>query len=324
MHAPQFWHRPSTIGKLLSPLSLLWRSGSTIHTFLNHSPWSSPVPVLCIGNITAGGAGKTPLAIDFIKALIKIGHKPHVLTRGYGGSLKGPIRVNPSNHTVSEVGDEPLLIASTAPTWVAKNRVLGAKQAIKNGASVIVMDDGFQNETIKKTFSILTIDGGYGFGNGQIIPAGPLRETPNKAINRCNAIVLVGDDCHGILDYVGKTRPIYETKIIAHPNPELADKKVLAFSGIGRPSKFFESVRELGYEIVGTYEFPDHHQFRSKEIKFILEQALSLSAIPITTTKDFVRLPPETRPKIKTIKISVEWKNIDDRETIIKRTLGYV
>lgn len=321
MRAPDFWHKPSTAGKLLSPLSVLWRSGTAVQKALASPPWSGPVPILCVGNITAGGAGKTPLTIDFVQALNASGHRPHVLTRGFGGSLIGPVKVNPDVHTVPQVGDEPLLLASKAPTWLARNRVAGAKQAIKNGASIIVMDDGFQNPTIKKSFSILTVDGGYGFGNGQVIPAGPLRETPKTGISRCDAVVLIGEDRHGIVDFIGNTCPIYRTKIMAYPNKELTNQKILAFAGIGRPSKFYESVLELGYELVDTFDFPDHHQFKLDEIKSILKLSSELSAIPVTTTKDYVRIPLEMQPMIKTIEIALEWEHIRERETIISRVL---
>ena len=321
IRAPKFWHKPSTVGKLLSPLSILWRTGTAVQKIFSSPPWSGSVPIICVGNLTAGGAGKTPLTIDFVQALNASGHSPHVLTRGFGGSLIGPVKVNPDIHTVAQVGDEPLLLAAKAPTWLARNRIAGAQQAIKNGASIIIMDDGFQNPTIKKSFSILTVDGGYGFGNGQVIPAGPLRETPKTGLSRCDAVVLMGEDRHGIRDFIGNTCPIYRTKIITYPNKELTNQKVLAFAGIGRPSKFYESVIELGYEVVDTFDFPDHHQFKLDEIKSILKQSSELSAIPVTTTKDYVRLPLEVQPMIKKIEIALEWEHIRDRETIISRVL---
>ncbi len=321
IRAPKFWHKPSIAGKLLSPLSILWRTGTAVQKIFSSPPWSGPVPIICVGNLTAGGAGKTPLTIDFVQALNASGHKPHVLTRGFGGSLIGPVKVNPDIHTVAQVGDEPLLLASKAPTWLARNRVAGAQQAIKNGASIIIMDDGFQNSTIKKSFSILAVDGGYGFGNGQVIPAGPLRETPKAGFSRCDAVVLIGEDQHGIMDFIGNTCPIYRTKIITYPNKELTNQKVIAFAGIGRPSKFYESVIDLGCEIVDTFDFPDHHQFKLDEINSILKQSSELSAIPVTTTKDYVRLPLEVQPMIKQIEIALKWEHILDRETIISRVL---
>jgi len=321
MRAPDFWHTPGMMGKTLSPLSVLWRAGAALRNFGAGRPWTAPVPILCVGNLTAGGAGKTPLAIDLTRALLTKGYKPNLLSRGYGGTLQGPVLVDPSNHRASKVGDEPLLLAGTAPTWVSRDRIEGVKHAIENGANIVVMDDGFQNPAIAKTLSILTIDGGYGFGNGQVIPAGPLREPIAAGLDRCDAIVILGEDQRGIAQQIDNTCPIYRARIVAYPDSALAGQQVVAFAGIARPSKFYSTLLEMGCEIVGTQDFPDHHKFDPDEVIKICDHASQLGAIPVTTEKDYVRLPDEARALIKTIRISLEWEDANAHERLLSKVL---
>ena len=319
MQAPSFWHRPSMTGRLLSPLSIFWHAGTMARRFFAAPPFVASVPVICVGNFTAGGAGKTPLVIDLARALCSSDQKPHLLTRGYGGSLRGPVLVDRQTHVASEVGDEPLLLAATAPTWVSHSRAQGARQATKNGASIILMDDGFQNPTIVKSLSIIAVDGGYGFGNGKVIPAGPLRENVKAGLRRCDAVIIIGDDCHNIERFVASECPVYRTKIVAFPESSNTDKRVIAFAGISRPSKFYETLSDLGYEVVGKFDFSDHHQFKEEEITKIYNCAQKLGATPITTEKDHARLPIEAQAKIKVIKIGIEWEDCDARESILKK-----
>ncbi len=319
MRAPEFWHASSKTGRMLSPLSVLWRAGAALRNCGAGSPWKASVPVLCIGNLTAGGAGKTPLAIDLTRALLVKGYRPNLLSRGYGGTLQGPILVDPNIHSASEVGDEPLLLAETAPTWVSRDRIAGVTQAVKNAANIIVMDDGFQNPTIAKTLSILTIDGGYGFGNGRVIPAGPLRETIASGLARCDAVVIIGEDQRGLTQEIDNACPIYRARIVTYPDPEMAGQKVVAFAGIARPSKFYSTLQELGCEIVGTQDFPDHHKFDPDEVIKICDHAYQLGAIPVTTQKDYVRLPDEARALIKTIRISLEWEDANAHERLLEK-----
>ena len=231
MRAPDFWHTPGMMGKTLSPLSVLWRAGAALRNFGAGRPWTAPVPVLCVGNLTAGGAGKTPLAIDLTRALLTKGYKPNLLSRGYGGTLQGPVLVDPSIHRASKVGDEPLLLAGTAPTWVSRDRIEGVKHAIENGANIVVMDDGFQNPAIAKTLSILTIDGGYGFGNGRVIPAGPLREPIAAGLARCDAVVIIGEDQRGLAQEIDNACPIYRARIVAYPDPTMAGQTSCCLCG---------------------------------------------------------------------------------------------
>lgn len=319
MRPPKFWHRPSLTGNILSPLSLVWRAGTCLRSSFAGKPWIAPIPVLCVGNLTAGGAGKTPLAIDLTRALLAIGHNPHLLSRGYGGTNSGPVMVDPNGDSASETGDEPLLLAEVAPTWVSQNRIAGAKMAIENGATIIVMDDGFQNTNLAKNLSILTFDGGYGFGNGHVIPAGPLRETIASGLTRCDAAVLIGEDRYGVSQIIEKSCPLFRARVVAIPNPEVAGKKVFAFAGIARPAKFYATLQELGCDIIGTQDFPDHHKFDPDEIKKICDHATQLGAIPVTTEKDYVRLPEEAQPLIKTIRIALEWEEENAHERLLDR-----
>ena len=321
MQAPSFWHQPSMTGTLLSPLSIFWHAGTMARRFFAAPPFVASVPVICVGNFTAGGAGKTPLVIDFARALCLADQKPHLLTRGFGGSLRGPVLVDRQSHVASEVGDEPLLLAANAPTWVSHNRAQGARQATKNGASIIIMDDGFQNPTIVKTLSIIAVDGGYGFGNGKVIPAGPLRESVKAGLRRCDAVIIIGDDRHNVEKFLGSECPIYRAKIVPSPTSSNTEKKVVAFAGISRPSKFYETLSDLGYEVVGKFDFADHHKFKEEEITKICNRAQKLGATPITTEKDHARLPMEVRAKIKVIKISIEWEDCDARESILKKVI---
>ncbi len=321
MRAPNFWHRPSMMATLLSPLSIFWHAGTIARRFFSAPPFAASVPVICVGNFTAGGAGKTPLVIDIARALCSTDQKPHLLTRGFGGSLRGPVLVDKESHVASEVGDEPLLLATTAPTWVSHNRGQGARQAIKNGASIIIMDDGFQNPTIVKSLSIIAVDGSYGFGNGKVIPAGPLRENVKAGLRRCDAVIMIGADRHNVEKFIGSECPVYRTKIVAFPESSNTEKRVLAFAGISRPSKFYETLLDLGYEVVDKFDFSDHHKFKEEEITKICNRAHKLGAIPITTEKDYARLPKEVRAKIEVVKIGIEWEDPDARESILKKVI---
>ncbi|NKB22224.1 MAG: tetraacyldisaccharide 4'-kinase [Alphaproteobacteria bacterium] len=321
MRAPEFWHVPSKTGRILSPLSLLWRSGTALRDLTTGKPWAASIPIVCIGNLTAGGAGKTPLAIDLARALLANRQNPHLLSRGYGSSLSGPILVDPKIHDASDVGDEPLLLAEAAPTWISRDRVAGAKQAIENGANLIIMDDGFQNPTLAKSFSILAIDGGYGFGNGRVIPAGPLRETVTSGLARSDAAVIIGEDIYDIAKTIGDACPVFRARIVAIPDPDLTDKKVFAFAGIARPSKFYATLQEMNCDIVGSRNFPDHHKFDAEEVIKICDHASQLGAIPVTTEKDYVRLPEEAHALIKSVHISLEWEEANAHERLLEKVL---
>ncbi|OUR77489.1 tetraacyldisaccharide 4'-kinase [Alphaproteobacteria bacterium 46_93_T64] len=296
MKAPKFWNKDSSsiLPLLLSPFSAAYAFVDKINR--GRSPKGTvAVPVICVGNVVAGGAGKTPVAIALAQFLINSGWRVHFLSRGYGGTATDPVRVVQDVHTSAQVGDEPLLLASIAPTWVAKDRVLGAKEAVNAGAEIIVMDDGLQNPSLHKDISLIVIDGGFGLGNGRLIPAGPLRESLEQAAIRSDAIILVGGD----IERQHNTQfniPVFGAKIVPHAlQAELVGEKVVAFAGIGRPEKFFTSLLDAGADVVDVVEFPDHYAYTQEDVMKLVEKAALHSAALVTTRKDYVRLSPEAK-----------------------------
>lgn len=314
LRAPEFW-RPGGGGLpalLLSPFSALY-AGATRRRVAREG-WQAPVPVICCGNVTAGGAGKTTITIDLLERLHRRGVNAHGLLRGYGGRLKGPVRVDPDRHDSRDVGDEALLLAGVAPSWVSVDRAAGAREAIAAGAQAIVMDDGLQNPTLAKSLSLLVIDGGFGFGNGRVIPAGPLRE-PVAAAARAHAAVLIGRDDTGVLAALPPELPVLRARLV--PGPEttmLAGRPVLAFAGIANPRKFFDTLTEAGVIVVGRQSFADHYPYDDTDIRALLKEAEALHALPVTTRKDIVRVPPAWRDRIAVASIGVAW----DDETALE------
>ncbi|MFO7481326.1 tetraacyldisaccharide 4'-kinase [Oceanibaculum nanhaiense] len=314
MRAPDFWQRRRDWRSLLlSPAATAygWAARCRARTA---QPWTATVPVICIGNLVAGGAGKTPVALSVMAVLQRQGVAAHFLTRGHGGKLTGPVRVDPGAHGAADVGDEPLLLAEAAPTWVTGDRVAGARAAIAAGAKAIVMDDGFQNPSLAKNLSLIVVDGGYGFGNGLLLPAGPLRETVAEGLAHAQAVVLIGEDRTGAAAEVGNALPILRARLTPAPESDpggtdLSGRRVLAFAGIGRPEKFFESLREAGAEIAESKPFPDHHPYGAAEIDTILQQARDAGLLPVTTRKDWVRLPPGRRDGIAVLDIALIWQD---------------
>ena len=266
------------------------------------------VPVVCIGSVVAGGAGKTPVAIALGEALAQRGRHPHFLSRGYGGTLAGPVRVDRAKHPAYQVGDEPLLLAAVAPTWVARDRAAGARAAANEGAGVILMDDGFQNGALRKDISLLVVDGGYGFGNGRVMPAGPLREPVEEALARADAVIVIGEDTSGAGARIGTAAPVLTARFVPRPDAErVAGRRVLAFAGIGRPAKFFETLAGMGCEIVDAVPFPDHHRYTEDEVMGLVEAAAAADAVPVTTEKDAVRLPPSAEGMVEPVRVALEW-----------------
>lgn len=296
VRAPEFWRQPgSAASRLLQPASFAYAAAGILRRALAR-PFTAPAPVVCVGNLVAGGAGKTPTSIAVARWYASRGLAVHFLTRGYGGSISGPHRVDPAKDTADDVGDEPLLLAARSPAWVARDRAAGARAACEAGAQVIVMDDGFQNPGLAKTLSLLVVDGGQGFGNGYVIPAGPLREPVNAGLKRAQAVVLVGDDVLGVraaLDNpLGDRLPVLSARIVPGPDAErYKGERVAAFAGIGRPAKFYDTLRALGAKVVATRDFPDHYRYRPEDIMGMVEHAAGRDAVLITTAKDAVRLP---------------------------------
>jgi len=292
MREPAFWWQPGG-GKLLAPFGALY--GAVAAARMASSGTSAGVPVICLGNLTVGGAGKTPAALMVAHLLLAAHERPFFLSRGYGGRLAGPVRVDPSFHHAVDVGDEPLLLARLAPTFVARDRIAGASAARLGGASVIVMDDGFQNPSLKKNLAIVLVDGTRGIGNGRIVPAGPLRAPLKAQLARAHAVVVVGPATNvaGVTD-AARGRGITIFRALLEPDRSslaaLGGRKVLAFAGIGNPDKFFATLAGAGIKVAERASFPDHHRYTANEASELLARANAAGLVLMTTEKDHVRL----------------------------------
>jgi tetraacyldisaccharide 4'-kinase len=308
MRAPDFWIKGGPLSLALAPAGWVWAMASAWReTFAN--PYRAAVPVVCIGNAVAGGAGKTPIALSLAEYL----PGAHFLSLGYGGQEEGPLQVDVKKHSHTQVGDEPLLLADVAPCWVAKDRVAGAKRAAAKGAACLVMDDGYQNPSLRKDVSLLVVDGHVGFGNGRCMPAGPLREPIQRALSRASAVVILGDDRTGVAARARAARkPVLRAKL--EPEAEasaLAGQSVVAFAGIGRPEKFFKTLDSLGAKVIEAYSFPDHYSYKASEIGELITIAETHAAALVTTSKDFVRVPIHQRDSIGVLQIVVTWEDED-------------
>jgi tetraacyldisaccharide 4'-kinase len=314
MRAPEFWQRDGRVPDLLTPAAALYAAVTARR--MARPGWHAPVPVICCGNATAGGAGKTTLALDLGARLA--GRQPAFLTRGHGGSVRGVHRVDPAQDTAALVGDEALLLAACAPVWVAADREAGARAAVAAGAGVLVMDDGLQNPGLAKTLSLLVVDGGTGFGNGRVIPAGPLREPVAAAAARCAAAVLIGEDRRRALACLPASLPVLRARL----EQQGAQGRVFAFAGIGVPDKFFAGLREAGAVLAGTAAFPDHHPYTRAEIARLLDRAAAANAPAVTTPKDAVRLPPDLRARIGVVGVRLVWENPAGIEALLAALPG--
>lgn len=321
MRAPDFWRHRGPLSGLLSPVSAIWRRRAAAR-IRQTTPEKVGVPVICIGNAVAGGAGKTPVAMSVAESLQRHGAKPYFLSRGYGGTTVQPTQVDPARHSAGDVGDEPLLLARHAPTWVARDRVAGAKAAVSAGAELVVLDDGFQNPSLHKDLSILVVDGGYGFGNRRVMPAGPLREDLEAAISRADAVAIIGTDLHGVENSLSGTKPILTARFVPRiEDDDLSGQTVLAFAGIGRPEKFFETLAGMGCDVVATKAFADHHPYTSDEVMRLIEDAAAAGAVAVTTEKDAVRLPAEARDIVRTLGVTLEWRDQVALDTLVSAEL---
>ena len=324
MQAPRFWRKskwhPLALG--LAPLGWIYAAATARR--LRRGAWEKlSVPVICVGNINAGGTGKTPTVIALASFLAARGVAAHVVSRGYGGSAEGPLKVDEMAHNAGDVGDEPLLMAAFAPTWVAKDRAAGAKAAIAAGAEVILLDDGFQNPALHKDLSIIVVDAAVGFGNGRVLPAGPLRETVAAGLKRGDAIVSIGSGKAQAA--LGESWP----SIAAFPRLQAALKplqmgmdwqgaRVLAFAGIGRPEKFFHALAQEGAEIVACHSFADHAPYSKAALQRLLKEATQKGAQLVTTEKDAARLPASFRPQVLAFPVRLEFADQSRLEELLK------
>lgn len=319
MKPPQFWYRKGSVAAfLLSPLGALY-AALTARRVAQDPTHRASVPVICIGNINAGGTGKTPTAIALAQRLTDWGQVVHIVSRGYGGSMEGPVQVDPLTHKSTDVGDEPLLLAAFAPTWVAKDRATGVQAAEGAGASVILLDDGFQNPSVHKDLSIVVVDAVKGFGNGRTIPAGPLREPAAAGLARADALLVIGhkqarNDLSPALPATcarlnGQLDPL-PTGMPWHGLP------VLAFAGIGHPEKFFATLKTLGADVVRGEALDDHQPLTDALMMRLETEAKTRGLNLVTTEKDAVRLPDSFRSKVMTVpvRLSVEdWSGLDEK-----------
>jgi tetraacyldisaccharide 4'-kinase len=294
MHEPAFWYRPpSWMSRLLMPLGAIY--GLIAGQRLQREGFDAGIPVLCVGNYHVGGAGKTPVVLALARMLRDLGETPVVLSRGYGGQLRGPISVDPERHVADDVGDEPLMLAPTVPVVVARDRIAGVAFARSQGASVIVMDDGFQNPAIAKDASLIVIDADRGLGNGRVFPAGPLRAPLPPQLARTDALIVVGDGTGAAAvaaAIAARGRPVLPAQLRADQASvaSLGGKRVLAFAGIGDPGRFFRTLRASGIEIALERAFADHHPFSQREIETLIAQAKGEALTLVTTEKDLARL----------------------------------
>ena len=294
MHEPAFWYRPSSwISRLLMPLGALY--GLVAGQRLQRQGFDAGIPVLCVGNYHVGGAGKTPMVLALTKMLRDLGETPVVLSRGYGGRLRGPIKVDPERHAAADVGDEPLMLARTVSVVVARDRIGGVALARSQGASVLLMDDGFQNPAIAKDASLIVIDSDRGLGNGRVFPAGPLRAPLPPQLERTDALIIVGDGAAAktvAAAIAARGKPVLSAHLRADDASlaPLRGKRVLAFAGIGDPIRFFRTLRANGIEVIRERAFADHHPFSKSEIETLITEAKRDALTLVTTEKDLARL----------------------------------
>lgn len=315
MKAPEFWYQKDgreaarMLRTLLTPISWIY-ARATAKRIKTTVPFDPRIPVICVGNASIGGTGKTPIAAYLLESLTRMGIRTVILSRGYGGTEKGPMVVG-KKHTAADVGDEPLLLSRNGPVWVAIARDDGAKAAASHGAQVIIMDDGHQNPLVKKTLTFLVVDAETGFGNDHVIPAGPLREPSGVALARADAVILMkptpGYETDEDLLARFKGKPVIAASLVSKIEPPTG--KLYAFAGIGRPNKFFDSLKRAGGDLVEGLSYADHHAYKDTDMMDLIELSREYGAQLITTEKDFVRIPPSFRQHVTPWPVQVQFED---------------
>ena len=326
MKPPLFWFRDQSLWAIaLTPLSWVWRAVS-LRRWRKGAHLRLSVPVICVGNINMGGTGKTPTVIALVGQLQAMGKTPHVVSRGYGGDQQGPTAVDLHRHSADDVGDEPLLLAAFAPCWVARDRAAGAGAALAAGADVIVLDDGMQNPALAKDLTIMVVDAQTGFGNGRVFPAGPLRQTVDDGLARADAVLAIGPASaqNGFAARWGGqiSKPLLTARLAPlQTGMDWKGLRALAFAGIGRPEKFFDTLAGLGANIVATHSFGDHEKLPLAVLQRMEKQANALGAQLVTTEKDAVRLPASFQQKVLTLPVRLELDNPQALQDLLQSVL---
>ncbi|WP_039018606.1 tetraacyldisaccharide 4'-kinase [Halocynthiibacter namhaensis] len=319
MRTPDFWSQPLGLkARVLSPLGALYALATARRLARGH-PKSLPVPTICVGNLNAGGTGKTPVCIWLASELQAMGHTPYIVSRGYGGTQIDPLRVDERKHTAERIGDEPLLLSAFAPVIVARDRAAGAELAIAQGADVIILDDGFQNPALDTDLPIIVVDANVGFGNGCCIPAGPLREPITAGLPRAAQIIAIGDEAAqsgfdaawgAKIHEIAPNLPIAQASLAPlQTGMDWKDMPVFAFAGIGRPEKFFLTLKNLGADLIHTEPLADHQALSDRLMSRLLSDAKSHRAQLVTTEKDAARLPQKYRQKVLTLPVRLQFKD---------------
>lgn len=316
LKAPKFWYlkRDSLLSNSLYPFSLLFRLGTKVRNFASRERKTN-LPIICVGNIVIGGAGKTPVALKIGNMLKKAGYNPHFVSKGYGGLEKNNTLVK-DWHSPTSVGDEPLLLSAIAPTWIGLDRNKSFKLAGENGADCIVMDDGFQNPTLQKDFSIVVINAEQGFGNKRVIPSGPLRESINRGLSRTNLVITIGNISDAVRNKIPKHIPLISADFkIKEDDWMLKGQRITAFAGIAYPEKFFNSLKLVKANIVDKISYSDHHIYSENDLLYLAEIANKNKSILATTKKDMVRIPKSFRSLVKTIDGYIQ---LDDEKLLLE------
>ena len=311
---PEFWNNKGVASTALLPLATIWATATHLRDRLAKQV-SADLPVICIGNLTAGGTGKTPLVSLLYDQLIEAGKSPVIMSRGYGGSQKGPLWVDGMLHTAADCGDEPLMLAEGRDVIIGRDRVLAA-QAISNRGihDIILMDDGLQHPYLTKDMTIGVFDGSAGIGNGRLLPAGPMRVAFDNGVASLDIAFINGDDEHDLTKAINGRVPIMTGNVVADQTiiADLGDAPLLAFAGIGRPQRFFRTIEKVGGNIVQSLAFADHHPYTQSDLTRLQEDSIRLGASLITTQKDWIRLPSEWRERISFLPITMQTDAIDE------------